>query len=95
MKEKAELLKAEALSDSEAYGEYNTDYLSFTDEEDTSTLSKFEKYVKDVDLVSHYINVAGMFELRDGQNISMYKGINENSFTWKKYEKNLVFNNHN
>lgn len=35
-----------------------------------------------------------MFELRDGRNFSLYNSINEDPFTWKKYNTTLIKNKH-
>jgi hypothetical protein len=42
----------------------------------------------------NYISVGGMYELRKGLNTNVYKGLTEDQFTWKKYPKKVVFNNH-
>ena len=35
--------------------------------------------------LAKYLKVGGMFELKDGQDYSMYENINLNPFTWKDY----------
>ena len=51
-------------------------------------------YEKDVQELSKYITIGGMFELRTGRNFSMFNNINTDAFTWKKYPTEIVKNQH-
>lgn len=45
-------------------------------------------------IVSRYLDVLGMFELKSGQNYKMFNKINRNFLAWKRYERNLTLNEH-
>jgi hypothetical protein len=47
--------------------------------------------------VSKYIGVQGMFELKEGQEYSVFNNTNADMYSWKKYEvaNTLEVNKHN
>lgn len=47
-------------------------------------------YVSNVKLVQRYLDFQAMFEIKDGQDYKMFKDINEDPFTWKVYEHELI-----
>jgi hypothetical protein len=47
------------------------------------------KYESVVNEISKYIEIGGMFELREGMKYTSFQNINKNSFDFKQYEKVL------
>ena len=46
-------------------------------------------------MVTQYLNIGGMFEMRQGMKNAMFHGINKHSFDWKIYNNTLTHNSHN
>ena len=46
-------------------------------------------------LISKYVDIGGMFELRDGKKYTMFNDINKHTFDWKIYNSSLKVNSHN
>ena len=57
---------------------------------------QYDAYNNTVAQLVRYIGLTGMFELKDGQEYSIYKNITVDPFTWKQYNasKNLRYNKH-
>lgn len=55
------------------------------DEEPKSEKQQLEAYEKNLLQVSKYIEIGGMFEIRNGMDYTMFNGLNKNSFDWKAY----------
>ena len=46
-------------------------------------------------LVTRYIDIWGFYEIKNGQEYRLFRNINKDPFTWKKYNQSLVLNNQN
>ena len=68
----------------------------FTDlaDNDRRELEEEVNYDEICEKVASYISVQGMFEVKDKFNYQLYNGLNEDEFTWKKYETKMIKNSH-
>jgi len=50
-----------------------------------SLQDQYNQYNKTVKQLVKYIGMNGLFEVKDGQEYSVYNNLNKDPFTWKQY----------
>ena len=57
---------------------------------------KYALYNQTVAQIASYLELGGMFEMKDGQTYSIFNNSNEDAFTWKQYDlaASLYYNAH-
>jgi len=65
------------------------------DDRQNIKLKDDEIYSIDVDTISEYISIYGMFEEQVGAQFYTYGGVNRDTFSWKKYPHEIRTNKHN